>query len=341
MKLQRRAMTRSSSFMPVALTLSCLAAGAAALPVVSGMARAQTYPTRQITLVVTAVAGGTTDTIGRIMAERMRGALGQAIILENNGNAAGSIAVGRVVRASPDGYTLGIGNWATHVVNGAVYQLQYDLLRDLEPISLISTTPFLLVAKGALPPTDLQGLVAWLKANPGKATFGTAGAGSAPHLGGVFFQTSTGTEFQYIPYRGGAPIVQDLLAGQVDISMLPPDLVIPYMRTGGIKAYAVMAKSRLGVAPDVPTVDEAGLAGLYLPYWHGLWAPKATPVAIIARLNSVVVDALADPTVRARLADFGQEIFPANQQTPEALGALQKSDMEKWWPIIKAANIKP
>jgi tripartite-type tricarboxylate transporter receptor subunit TctC len=341
MTLQRRAMTRSSSFTLGALTVLCLAAGAAALPVVSAMAREPTYPSRQITLVVTAVAGGTTDAIGRIIAERMRGALGQAIILENNGIAAGSIAVGRVVRASPDGYTLGIGNWATHVVNGAVYQLQYDLLRDLEPISLISTTPFLLVARGALPPADLQGLVAWLKANPGKATFGTAGAGSAPHIGGVFFQTATGTNFQYIPYRGGAPIVQDLLADQVDISMLPPDLVIPYMRTRGIKAYAVMAKSRLGVAPDVPTVDEAGLAGLYLPYWHGLWAPKATPVAIIARLNSAVVDALADPTVRARLADFGQELFPANQQTPEALRALQKSDVEKWWPIIKAANIKP
>src|SRR5712672_751806 len=253
-----------------------LAAGAATLPVFSRFARAQVYPTRQITIIVPAAAGGTTDTIGRTMADRLCATLGQVVILENNGNAAGAIAVGRVVRAAPDGYTLSIGHWATHVLNGAVYQLQYDLLRDLDPISLISTTPFLLVAKSSLPPDDLKGLVAWLKANPGKASLATAGAGSPIHVGGAFFQTATGTDFQYVPYRGGAPSMQDLVAGQIDMSMLPPDVVIPHMRTGRIKVYAVMAKQRLAVTPDVPTVDEAGLPGLYLSYWHGLWAPKGT-----------------------------------------------------------------
>jgi tripartite-type tricarboxylate transporter receptor subunit TctC len=317
-----------------------LAAGAAALPALPRIARAQTYPSRLITIVVPYAAGGPTDVIGRILAEHMRAVLGQTVIVENVTGANGTIGVGRVARATPDGYTISIGHWSTHVVNGAIYQLQYDLLNDFEPISLIASNSYVIVAKNALPANDLKGFITWLKANPDKASEGTAGAGSPQHIGGVFFQKATGTRFQFVPYRGAAPAMQDLLAGQIDMIIDDPTNSLPHIRAGGIKAFAVTAKTRLAAAPDIPTVDEAGLPGFHFSRWHALWVPKGTPKSNVGRLNAAVVDALADPGVRARLADLGQEIFPREQQTPEALGAFQKAEIEKWWPIIKAANIK-
>ncbi len=317
-----------------------LAAGAVALPTIPRIASAQAYPTRLITIVVPYAPGGPTDVIGRILAERMRTALGQTVIIENVTGANGTIGVGRVARATPDGYTINIGHWSTHVVNGAIYQLQYDLLNDFEPISLIASNSYLIVAKNTVPANDLKGFIAWLKANSDKASEGTAGAGSPQHVGGVFFQQATGTRFQFVPYRGAAPAMQDLLAGQIDMIIDDPTNSLPHVRAGGIKAFAVTAKTRLAAAPDIPTVDEAGLPGFYFSRWHALWAPKGTPKDIVGKLNAAVVDALADPAVRARLADLGQEIFPREQQTPEALGTYQKAEIEKWWPIIKAANIK-
>jgi tripartite-type tricarboxylate transporter receptor subunit TctC len=254
--------------------------------------------------------------------------------------AGGSIAVGRVARAAPDGYTLGIGQWTTHVVNGAIYALAYDLLNDFEPISLIARFPQLIVAKNATPANDLKGLIAWLRANPDKVSAGTAGAGSPQHVGGVLFQNMTATRFHFVPYRGGAPAMQDLVAGQIDMMIDTPTNSLPHVRAGKIKAYAVTAKTRSEAAPDIPTVDEAGLPEFYLSIWSALWAPKGTPKDVIGTLNAAVVTALADPAVRQRFADLGQEIFPREQQTPGALYAHHKAEIEKWWPIIKAAGIK-
>jgi len=317
-----------------------LAVAAAALPATPPVVRAEAFPSRPITMVVGASAGGPTDTIGRIIIERMRMSLGQAIIIENNGSAAGSIAHGRVARAAPDGYTLSLGHWGTHVVNGAVYTLPYDVFGDFEPVALISSNPYLMVGKNALPVTDLAGLVAWLKANSGKVTQGTSGAGSPGHIGGVMLQSILGAQWQFIPYRGASPVMQDLVAGQFDWTFTPPDQGLPQIRAGRIKVFAVSAKTRLAIAPEIPTTDEAGLPGFYLSYWHGLWAPRGTPSDAVAKLNGAVVEALADPKVRARLAELGQDLFPPDQQTPARLGALQKADIEKWWPMIKAANIK-
>ena len=321
-------------------TMLYLAAGAAALPVMSRIAGAQTYPTRPITIVVPFAPGGATDVIARLMAERMRGSLGQPVIVENVGGAGGTIGVGRVARAAPDGYTLSIGHWSTHVVNGAIYPLQYDLLNDFAPILLITSNLYLVLARRTMPATNLQEFIAWLKANPDKASAGTAGVGAPQHVGGIFFQNATGTRFQFVPYRGGGPMMQDLVAGQIDMAVDDPTNSLPHLRAGAIKAYAVAAKTRLRAAPDIPTVDEAGLPGFYYSRWHALWAPKGTPKDVIARLNAAAADALADESVRARLADLAQEIFPRDQQTPEALGAYHKAEIEKWWPIIKAANIK-
>ena len=298
------------------------------------------YPSRPITIVVPFAAGGPADTIARIMAEHMRVSLGQPIILENVAGAAGSIGAGRVARAAGDGHTLVIGVWGTHVVNGAIYALQYDLLKDFEPISLLASNPMVIVAKKAMPARDLMELIAWLKANPDKATAGTTGTGGASHVAAILFQRETGTRFQFVPYRGLAPAMQDLVAGQIDLMVDNPASSLPQARAGTIKAYAVTAKARLAAAPDIPTADEAGLPGFNVSQWTGLWAPKGTPNHIIAKLNKSVVEALADSSVHARLADLGQYIPPREQQTPEALLAYQKAEIEKWWPIIKAAGIK-
>jgi len=317
-----------------------LAAGAAALPAVSRSACAQTYPARPIKIIVPFAAGGPTDTIGRIMAEGMRASLGQPVTIENVAGAAGSIGVGLAARSASDGYTLSLGTLGTNVVNGAIYPLQYDLINDFEPVSLLVTNPLLIVARKDLPAKDLKDLIAWLKTNSDKASQGTAGVGSPSHVAGVFFQKETGTRFQFVPYRGAAPAMQALLAGQIDLMI---DLVancLPQVRAGTIKAYAVTDRSRLTTEPDIPSVDEAGLPGLYISVWHAFFVPKGTPKTVIAKLDAAVVDALGNPAVRQRLADLGQEIYPREQQTPEALAAYHKAEIEKWWPIIKAAGIK-
>jgi len=306
-----------------------------------GAAAAQVYPSHPITIVVPFAAGGPTDTVARIVSEPMRASLGQAVMIENITGAAGTIGTGRVARAASDGYTLAAGYWGTHVLNGALYTLQYDVLRDFEPIALLSFNPQLIVAKSAMPANDLNELIAWLKANPGKASRGTAGVGSPAHVSGVFFQSMTGTRFQFVPYsRGAAPAMQDLIAGQTDLMFDQVSHSLPHVRSGKIRAYAVTAKTRLASAPDIPTVDEAGLPGFYVSVWVGLWAPKGTPKHVIARLNDAVVGALADPTVQQRFGDLGQEIPARTLQTSEGFGAFHKSEVEKWWPIIKAAHIK-
>ena len=317
-----------------------LAAGAAALPAVSRFAWAQTYPTRPITMVVPFAAGGPTDTIARVIANGMRVPLGQPVIIDNVTGAAGSLGVGRVARAAPDGYTISIGQWGSHVTNGAIYALQYDLINDFAPVCWIANGTPLIVSRNGIPAKDLKELVAWLRANSDKASQGTAGAGSPQHVAGIYFQKETGTRYRFVPYRGVAPAMQDLVAGQIDFMIDQATNSLPQVRGGKIRAYAVTAKSRLAAAPDTPTVDEAGLPGFYISIWHGLWVPKATPKDIIAKLNSAVVDAVANPTVRQRFADIVQESPPRDQQTPDALGALQKAEIEKWWPIIKAANVK-
>ena len=318
-----------------------LAAAAAVLPAIVRVTAAQSYPSRPITLVVPFAAGGPVDVLARIMAERMKVSLGQPVIIENVAGAAGSLGVGRVARASPNGYTLSIGpGSATHVANGAIYALPYDVVEDFEPVGLIGTMSQLIVARKTFPANDLNELTAWLRANPDKALQGTSGVGSSGHIAGAYFQKATGTRYTFVPYRGLAPAMQDLLAGQIDMMIDVPTSSLPQARAGAIKAFAVAAKSRLAGAPEIPTVDEAGLPGFYAPVWYALWAPKATPREVISRLNAALVEALADTTVRTRLAEIGQEVVPREQQTPEALRELQKADIEKWWPIIKSAGIK-
>jgi tripartite-type tricarboxylate transporter receptor subunit TctC len=306
----------------------------------AAIAAEQNYPSRPITMIVPFAAGGPTDAIARILAEHMRMSLGQPVIFENVTGAAGGIGAGRLARAAPDGYTLGYGVWGTHVLNGAIYALQYDLMKDFEPISLLASNPMVIVAKNAMPAKDLMELIAWLKTNPDKASAGTTGTGGASHVAALFFQRETGTRFQFVPYRGLAPAMQDLVAGQIDMMFDNPATSLPQARAGTIKAYAISAKARLPAAPDLPTADEAGLPGFNVSQWTALWAPKGTPKDIIAKLNGAVVEALADSNVLARLADLGQYVPPREQQTPDALRAYQKAEIEKWWPIIKAAGIK-
>jgi tripartite-type tricarboxylate transporter receptor subunit TctC len=291
-------------------------------------------------MIVPFVAGGPTDTIALILCEAMSKLLGQPVVAENVTGMAGSVGVARVIQAPADGYTLGIGHWGTHVLNGAVYALPYNLQTDLSPIALLTTNPQLIIGRPTMAADDLKGLIAWLKANPGKALQGTGGTGSASHVAGVYFQNATGTRFQFVPYRGGAPAIQALLMGQMDLGFEQAANAVPHLREGKIKAYAVTTGGRLTAAPEVPTVDEAGLAGFYISVWHGLWAPRGTPEQVIAKLNSAVVNVLSDARVRQRLIKLGQEISSPAEQRPEALAAYQKAEIEKWWPIIRGAGIR-
>jgi len=317
-----------------------LGASATALPALPRFAGAQAFPTRPITMVVPFPAGGPADLIARILGDRMRTPLGQPLIVENVSGAGGSIGVARVAHAAPDGYTLSIGQLNSHVFSGAAYSVRYDLLRDLDPVALLTTNPLMLAGKKDLPAKDMKELIAWLKANPDNATYGTPGFGSPSHVWGIYFQNNIGTRVRFVSYRGAAPALQDVLSGQIDLTCLQAADLLPQVRSGNVKAYAILAKDHWARATDIPTVDEAGIPGLHMPFWHGLWVPANTPKGVIAKLNAAVVEALSDPQVRQRFADMGQEIFPIEQQTPDALGALQKADIEKWWPVIKAANIK-
>ncbi len=304
-------------------------------------AQADTYPSRPITIVVPYPAGGPTDTMARILAEHLKGSLGQTILVDNVAGAGGGIGTGRVAHAAPDGYTLSIGHWATHVVNGATLNLNYHVLNDFAPISLLADTPVWIVARKDFPAKDIKEFIAWLKANPGKGSAGAVGVGSASDLNGAYFKKVTGTAYQSVPYRGGAPLNQDLVAGHVDFTLGMAASTYPLVRSGQIKAYAMMAKKRWWAAPDIPTMEEVGVPGLYASFWHGLWVPKATPKDVIATLNAAVRAALADPVVRKRFTDQGQDMWPVEQQTPEALYAHHKAEIDKWWPIIQAAGIKP
>jgi tripartite-type tricarboxylate transporter receptor subunit TctC len=317
-----------------------LAAGAAAFPLAPRLAQAQAFPTKPITMVVPVPAGGALDTNARLIAEGMRAALGQPVVIENVTGASGSIGTGRVARSAPDGYTLIYGANVTHVLNGAVYNLNYDVVADFEPIALIGWTPWLIVGKKDLPANDLKGLIVWLKANPGKGTCGTAGPGSPSHIAGVLFQQVTGTRFQFVPYRGVAPVIPDLVGGNIDIAILDPITTLPQIHAGRIKAFAMLAKRRTATAPDIPTVDEAGAPGVYMSPWQAIWAPKGTPKEIIAKLNGAVVSALADPGIHKKFNDQSYEVAPREEQTPEYLAKFHKSEINKWWPIIKAAGIK-
>ena len=303
-------------------------------------ALAQDYPSHPITMVVPFPAGGPTDTLGRILSERMRVTLGQPIVIENVTGAGSTIGVAHAAQAAPDGYTLSLGNWTSFVGSGALYRTSYDLLKDFEPVSLLTFAPMLIVGKNALPVNDAKELIAWLKANPDTASAATVGAGSAAHVCGLYFQDRTNTRFQFVPYRGGAPAMQDLVGGQIDLMCAEASQTLTYLRSGKMKAFAVMAKTRWPALPDVPTTDEIGAPGMYISFWHGLWVQKGTPKQVIAKLNNAVVETLADQTVRQRLTDLGQIIATADQQTPSALAAYHRAEIEKWWPIIKAANIK-
>jgi tripartite-type tricarboxylate transporter receptor subunit TctC len=300
-------------------------------------ASAQTYPSRPITLVVPFPPGGSTDTIARIMAERMRTTLGQSVIIENVGGAGGSIAVGRVARAAPDGYTIDIGQWDTHV-GSIIYNLNYDLQTDFTPIGLLSINPQLMLAKKNLQASSLRELVAWMKANPGEAKFVNQNA--AAQVTGILMEKATGTKVNYIPYRGAGPAMTDLISGQVDLLVVQAAVSLPQMRAGTIKAIANLSPQRSPSMPDIPTSDESGVPGLYMSGWFGFFGPKGMPKDVVAKLNDAMVAALADPAIKARFADLGLDIASREQQTPEGLAAFNKAEIDKWWPIIKASNIR-
>jgi tripartite-type tricarboxylate transporter receptor subunit TctC len=319
--------------------ISLIALATIGLAGIGADAGAQVYPSRPITMIVPWPSGGPSDGPARLLAERMAVSLGQPVLVENVSGASGSAGTGRVARAAPDGYTLVHGNLATHVINGAVFKLPYHVQKDFEPISLIAQQPFLIVARKTMPAENLAELITWLKANPGKASQGTGGPGGVPQILGAIFQRETGTHFAFVPYRGTAVAINDLVAGHIDIMIDAPNNTLPHVRAGAIRAYGVTANSRLPAAPGIPTVDEAGLPGFHFSSWQALYAPKDTPGPVIAKLHAAVIDALSDPEVRRRLAELGQDIFPRGQQTPAALAALHQADVDKWWPLMKAASI--
>ena len=317
-----------------------LAATAAAVPAMPALTYAQAFPSRTITMVVPVPAGGALDTNARLVASGMSAALGQTVVIENVTGASGSTGTGRVARSAPDGYTLIYGANVTHVLNAAVLNLNYDVVADFEPIALIGKTPWFICAKNDLPANNLREMIAWLKANPDKASLGTAGNGSPSHIAGVLFQNVTSTKFQLIPYRGVAPVIPDLVSGQIELSILDPITSLPQFRAGKIKIFAVLTDKRTVNAPDIPTVDEAGAPGVYMEPWQAIWAPKGTPKDVIARLNNAVVAALSDEAIRRKFADQSYELTPREQLTPEHLARFHKSELDKWFPIIKAAGIK-
>ncbi len=317
----------------IALALALLAAGTLA-------AQAQSYPTRIVTIVVPYPAGGPTDTIARILAERLQGALGQSVIIENIGGAGGSIGVRRVAHSAPDGYTLSIGHTQTHVFNASILKLDYDVVTDFAPISLIADTPIWIVARKSLPADDVKGFIAWLKSENGKATMGTVGIGSPSEFAARIFMRETGTSFQLIPYRGAAPLIQDMLGDRIDLAFGQAAGYLTNVESGQFKALAVLQPKRWWAAPNVPTLDELGFKDIDATFWHGLWAPKGTPPDVIAKLNAAVRVALADPTVQDRLKKVGQEIWPVEYQTPAALAAKQQAELAKWTPVILESGIK-
>jgi tripartite-type tricarboxylate transporter receptor subunit TctC len=320
------------------LRRSALALLATAL---AGPAFAQAYPNKPINLIVPFSAGGPTDLMARIVGERMSKELGQQIVIDNITGAAGSIAMGKLAHAAPDGYTIGIGHLGTNVVNGLIYKnLNYDLLDDLVPIARLPSNPLLVVTSNQVPAKDLKELVAYLKANADKISGGTAGMGSGSHIGALAFFAVTGTNYQLVPYRGTGPAVQDLIANQIQIMIDQSSNSLPHVRAGKLKVYAVAAKERTAAAPDIPTTAEAGFPGIEVAIWHGLWAPKGTPAEIIAKLNAAAVAALKDPEIRRKLEDLGQDIPTPEQMQPAAFDAYQRAEFAKWKPIIDKANVK-
>ena len=311
---------------------------ALALTGVAG-AQAQIYPSRPITVIVPFPAGGPTDTVARIMADKMKDTLGQSVIVENVTGAGSTIGTGRAVAAATDGYTLYVGNWTSAVGAGALYPVSWHIVRDLEPIAQLSASSLMIVGKTGVPANNIKELIAWLKANPGKATAASVGAGSGAHICGLYFMEKTGTDFLFAQYRGGAPAMQDLVGNQIDIMCAEASQTLPHVRGGKMKAFAVMSKGRWAPLPDVPTMAEIGL-DMQISFWHGLWGPKGLPKAIVDKLNAAVVTAFSDPAVQKRVSDLGQSIPPRDQLTPQALAAYHKAEVDKWWPVIKAANIK-
>ena len=306
----------------------------------SSTGTAQSYPAKPITIVVPFSAGGPTDTLARIMSEPLRKILGQPVLVDNTTGAGGSIGTGKVARAAPDGYLVSIGHWGTHVVNGVYYSLPFNVLTDFEPVAMIASNPQVIISKLAVPAKNLKELLAWISANQGKVLMGTGGIGGASHMAAIYFQNAIGAKFQYVPYRGGAPAMQALLGGEIDLYVTQVSNITTQVRAGKIRAYAVTAKTRQAAAPEIPTVDEAGLPGLHTAVWHGIWLPKGTPREIITKLNAAIVETLADAAVRERFADLGQEIPTREQQTPEALFAHHKAEIDKWWPLIRASGLK-
>jgi tripartite-type tricarboxylate transporter receptor subunit TctC len=306
----------------------------------AGVAVAQNFPSRPVTIIVPFSAGGPSDAMARILAERMKVTLGETVLVENVTGAGGSVGVGRAVRSPPDGYTISFGHLGTHVANGAIYKLGYDLVTDLEPVALLPSNPMIIVSKKAVPANSLKEFLAWLKAQPSPPTAGTAGAGSGSHIAGLYFENVAGIQLQYVPYRGTGPAMNDLVAGQIDLIVDQTSNSLPQVRAGNIRAYAITDSKRVESASDIPTVDEAGLPGFHMTLWSGLWVPKDTPKDVVAKLNAAAVDALNDPAVRKQLENLGLQMPPKDKLVPEALGAWQKAEIAKWWPMIKAAKVK-